>query len=62
MAKFAKVANWGGNGRALVFYDDLALSPALERQYNKEILSAEERVLARQSLETKEKMIRLGPT
>lgn len=43
----------------MVFYDDLALFPTLERRYDKEKLRAEERGRARQSLETKEIMIRL---
>lgn len=59
MAKFARAANPGGDERALVFHDDLALFPALERRYDKEGLTPEERGRARQSLETKEIMIRL---
>lgn len=59
MAKFAKAANPGGDERALVFYDDLALFPALERQYEKDKMTPEERGRARQSFETKEIMMRL---
>lgn len=59
MAKFAKAANPGGDLNALPFHDDLHLFYKLEDKYNEEGLSPEERGKRRQSLETKEIMIRL---
>ena len=59
MAKFAKAANPGGDQRALVFHDDLSLFYKLEHEYDEEGIDAEERRKRRQSLGTKEIMIRL---
>ena len=59
MAKFAKAANPGGDKAALPFWDDLQLFYKLEERYDEEGISPEERVRRRQSLETKEIMIRL---
>lgn len=54
-----QAANLGSDDRALVLYVVLATSLVLERRYDKDKLSGEERGRARQSLETKEIMIRL---
>ena len=59
MARFAKAANPGGDLRALAFHDDLGLFYKLEREYDAEGISIEERGKRRQSLETKAIMIRL---
>lgn len=59
MSKFAKAANPGGDQRALVFHDDLSLFYKLEHEYDEEGIDAEERRKRRQSLGTKEIMIRL---
>ena len=59
MAKFAKAANPGGDQRAPVFHDDLSLFYKLEHEYDEEGIDAEERRKRRQSLGTKEIMIRL---
>ena len=59
MAKFAKAANPGGDEAALPFHDDLSLFYKLEDRYDEEGISPEERGKRRQSLETKEIMIRL---
>lgn len=58
-AKFCKAAEQGGDKAALVFTDDMDRLFALERQYNEEGISAEERGRRRQGLETKEILIRL---
>lgn len=58
-AKFAKAVNPGGDLKALPFYEDLGLFYKLEDRYDKENLIPEERGKQRQSLETKEIMIRL---
>ena len=59
MAKFAKAANPGGDRAALPFWDDMQLFYKLEDRYDKEGITSEERRKRRQSLETKEIMIRL---
>ena len=59
MAKFAKAANPGGDEAALPFHDDLGLFYKLEDRYDQEGISPTERGERRQSLETKEIMIRL---
>ena len=59
MAKFAKAVNPGGDKAALPFHDDLGLFYKLEDRYDEEGISPEERGRRRQSLETKEIMIRL---
>lgn len=59
MAKFAKAANPGGDKAALPFHDDLSLFYKLEGRYDEEGISPEERGRRRQSLETKEILIRL---
>ena len=59
MAKFAKAANPGGDKAALPFHDDMGLFYKLEDRYDKEGISPEERGRRRQSLETKEIMMRL---
>ena len=59
MAKFAKAANPGGDKAALPFHDDLSLFYKLEDRYDEEGISPEERGRRRQSLETKEILIRL---
>ena len=59
MAKFAKAANPGGDKAALPFWDDMHLFYKLEDKYDKEGISLEERGRRRQSLETKEILIRL---
>ena len=59
MAKFAKAANPGGDLDALPFHDDLSLFYKLEDRYDKEGIGPEERGRRRQSLETKEILIRL---
>ena len=59
MAKFAKAANPGGDEAALPFHDELSLLYKLEDRYDEEGISPEERGKRRQSLETKEIMIRL---
>ena len=59
MAKFAKAANPGGDKVALPFHDDLSLFYKLEDRYDEEGISPEERGRRRQSLETKEILIRL---
>ena len=59
MAKFAKAANPGGDEAALPFHDDLSLFYKLEDRYDAEGISPTERGERRQSLETKEIMIRL---
>ena len=59
MAKLAKAANPGGDKAALPFHDDLSLFYKLEDRYDEEGISPEERGRRRQSLETKEIMIRL---
>lgn len=59
MAKFAKAANPGGDEAALPFHDDLSLFYKLEDRYDEEGISPTERGKRRQSLETKEIMIRL---
>ena len=59
MAKFAKAANPGGDKVALPFHDDMGLFYKLEDRYDKEGISLEERGRRRQSLETKEIMMRL---
>lgn len=58
-AKFAKAVSPGGDLRALPFYEDLGLFYKLEDRYDKDNLSPEERGKQRQSLETKEIMIKL---
>ena len=59
MAKLAKAANPGGDKAALPFHDDMSLFYKLEDRYDEEGISPEERGRRRQSLETKEIMIRL---
>ena len=59
MAKFAKAANPGGDKAALPFHDDLSLFYKLEDRYDEDGISPEERGERRQSLETKEILIRL---
>ena len=59
MAKLAKAANPGGDKAALPFWDDMHLFYKLEDRYDEEGISPEERGRRRQSLETKEIMIRL---
>ncbi|MCI7017618.1 MAG: transposase [Prevotella sp.] len=59
MAKLAKAANPGGDKAALPFHDDLSLFYKLEDRYDEEGISPEERGRRRQSLETKEILIRL---
>ena len=59
MAKLAKAANPGGDKAALPFHDDLSPFYKLEDRYDEEGISPEERGRRRQSLETKEIMIRL---
>ena len=59
MAKFAKAANPGGDKAALPFHDDLSLLYKLEGRSDEEGISPEERGRRRQSLETKEILIRL---
>lgn len=59
MAKFAKAANPGGDEAALPFHDELSLLYKLEDRYDEEGISPTERGERRQSLETKEIMIRL---
>lgn len=59
MAKFAKAANPGGDEQALPFHDAMSFFYKKERQYDKEGLSLEERGKRRQSLESKEMLIRL---
>lgn len=58
-AKFCKAAEQGGDKRALIFSDDMDRLFALERQYDKEGISPEERGRRRQGLGTKEILIRL---
>lgn len=58
-AKFAKAVNPGGDLGALPFYEDLGLFYKLEDRYDKDNLSPEKRGKQRQSLETKEIMIKL---
>ena len=59
MAKFAKAANPGGDKAALPFWDDMHLFYKLEYKYDKEGISPQVRGVRRQSLETKEILIRL---
>ena len=59
MAKFAKAANPGGDKAALPFWDDMQLFYKLEAKYDEDGISPEERGMRRQSLETKEILIRL---
>ena len=59
MAKFAKAANPGSDKAALPFWDDLQLFYKQEARYDEEGITSEERRKRRQSLETKEIMIRL---
>ena len=59
MAKFAKAANPGGDEAALPFHDDLSLFYKLEDRYDEEDISPTDRGGRRQSLETKEILIRL---
>lgn len=59
MAKFAKAANPGGDKAALPFWDDLQSFYKQEDRYDEEGITPEERRKRRQSLETKEIMIRL---
>ena len=59
MAKLAKAANPGGDKAALPFHDALSLFYKLEDRYDEEGISLEERGRRRQSLETKEILIRL---
>ena len=59
MAKLAKAANPGGDKAALPFWDDMHLFYKLEAGYDEEGISPEERGRRRQSLETKEILIRL---
>ena len=59
MAKFAKAANPGGDKAALPFHDYLSLFYKLEDRYDEEGISPQERGERRQSLETKEILIRL---
>lgn len=58
-AKFCKAAEQGGDKAALFFTDDMDRLFALERQYNEEGISTEERGKRRQGLKTKEILIRL---
>lgn len=59
MAKFAKAANPGGDKQALPFHDDMSFFYKMERQYDEEGISPEERGERRQSIESKEVLIRL---
>lgn len=59
MAKFAKAANPGGDKAALPFWDDMHLLYKLEDKYDGEGISPQVRGKRRQSLETKEILIRL---
>ena len=59
MAKLAKAANPGDDKSALPFWDDMHLFYKLEAGYDEEGISPEERGRRRQSLETKEILIRL---
>ena len=59
MAKFAKAANPGGDKAALPFWDDMQLFYKLEDRYDEEGISPQVRGERRQSLETKEILIRL---
>ena len=59
MAKLAKAANPGGDEAALPFWDDMQQFYKLEDRYDEEDISPEERGRRRQSLETKEILIRL---
>lgn len=59
MAKLAKAANPGGDKAALPFWDDLHLFYKMEEKYDEDGISPQERGKRRQSLETKEIMIRL---
>lgn len=59
MAKFAKAANPGGDKAALPFWDDMQLFYKLEDSYDADGISREERRKRRQSLATKEILIRL---
>lgn len=59
MAKFAKAANPGSDKAALPFWDDMQLFYKLEDRYDEEGISPQVRGERRQSLETKEILIRL---
>lgn len=57
--KFVKVANQGGEPSAELFHDDIQMFFNRERRYNEAGLTPEERLRERQSLETKEIVIRI---
>ncbi len=57
--KFVKAANQGGEANAVLFSDDLKELFSLEHRYDEANLTIEERLKARQSLETKEIVIRI---